>query len=81
MALSYSTLYWVTGSLLLTAAMFTGATRLLVKEFDEDKFWHYVDKYKVICGSFFILSPLLHSHGIVTVCHSYIHVLHLFFIV
>lgn len=56
MIFAFTSLYWITGVLLLSYAAFLGTTRLLVKSYDADKTWDYIEKYKV---SFLFMAPIL----------------------
>ncbi|XP_019875437.2 luciferin 4-monooxygenase-like [Aethina tumida] len=45
--LNYAGLYWISSVGLLVRAVFTGQARMVCGQFDENKFWYILGKYKV----------------------------------
>lgn len=61
--LLYSSLYWISAALFLTASTIAGATRIICSNFDPRKIWQYIDNYKV---TMIFLAPIL----AVEMCHE-----------
>ncbi|EEZ99576.2 uncharacterized protein LOC655644 [Tribolium castaneum] len=53
-SLYYSSLYWISAVLFLTATILSGTARVICKSFDPTQIWKILDKYKV---SFAFLAP------------------------
>ncbi|XP_049819052.1 luciferin 4-monooxygenase isoform X2 [Aethina tumida] len=45
--LNYAGLYWISSVGVLIRAVFTGQARMVCENFDENKFWHTLEKYKI----------------------------------
>ncbi|KAL1517921.1 hypothetical protein ABEB36_001620 [Hypothenemus hampei] len=53
--LSYSSLYWISATMLLTCAIVTGSARVICQKFDPEQIWILLDKYKV---TYLFLAPI-----------------------